>query len=360
MVVMSEAKQIFLHIGHYKTGTSAIQDFLSGNAHRLREYGFLYPACARPRNNPTNHGHLSLSLARAHGFRPPPWYREEMSPDAAFADLDETLAGAPEDRVILSSEEFVQLAMRKDPDAAVQDLKDRLAAHRVTVVFFIREPLSLLKSWFNEVNKGPVPTKTFPVFFMNLNEVFLSQQRIWAVYARHFGAENVRLVTYKNVGSAHLAEFLSVVGCAMPPPEQTDLVQQAQPEETLELTRLSKERPGTLDDHTVTAIGDVARFHRRAARIGAAYDQVAQHADEPRPSQLTAEAVIDHYARLLRPLQQTETLNQKEAENLRDLALKAEDVDIGLARALMQAAQVIRPEGKLINRKVAEYLDKLS
>lgn len=353
---MSENKHIFLHIGHYKTGTSALQDFLSNNASQLRSHGFLYPETSRPKNNPTNHGHLSLSLAREYGFACPAWYREDVSADAAYAELDETLARAPEDRVILSSEEFVQLAMREDPDAAVQDLKRRLDGHRVTILFYIREPLSLLKSWFNEVNKGPVATRTFPTFFMNLNEVFLSQSRIWANYARHFGADNVKVITYKNVGSAHLDEFLSLIGCRIRAPEHTDLLQQAQSEDLLELSRLAKERHGTLDDYTVTRIGDVARLHRRAERISSNYDEVARSSDLHRVSKLTGEAVIDHYARLLRPLQQTTAFNQKEADNLRDLALRAETVDMGLARALMQAAQMIRPNGAFINRKVSEYL----
>lgn len=352
---MSQPRQVFLHIGHYKTGSSAIQHFLSSHADGLRRHGFLYPPCSRPRNNPTNHGHLALSLARAHGFVPPAWYGEDIGADAAFAELDRTLRDAPEERVILSSEEFVQLALRDDPDAAVADLAARLANYRVTVLFYIREPLSLLKSWFNEVNKGPVATRTFPVFFLNMNEKFLAQRPVWKAYARHFGRGNVRLVTYKQVGSAHLAEFLATIGCDMPAPAEAPLMQQAQAEDRLELTRLSKERRGSLDDYTITRVADVGALWRRARRISDDYEEIARLSDAPQPSLLTGAAIIDHYARLLAPLRAAGKLNQKEADNLRDLALRAEGQDLGLARSLMQAAQVIRPDGPLINRKLAEY-----
>lgn len=355
---MSGIKHIFLHIGHYKTGTSAIQDFLSSNADELRRRGFAYPACSRPRNNPTNHGRLSLSLAKEHGFVPPAWYGENTTADEAFAELNSYLDGVTEENVILSSEEFVQLALRGDGDAAVADLKARLGGHKVTIIFYVREPFSLLKSWFNEVNKSPSPTRTFPVFFMNLSEEFLSQKAIWSAFAQHFGQDNLRLVTYKSVGSAHLAEFLAVCGCDMPVPPAVDLKQLAQPDELLELVRLAKRKDGTIDDYTITRIHNVARILEKAQTITADFNDIIQHSDVPRKSALSAAAVIDHYAHLLRSLDR-QFYNQKEADNLRDLALAAEKLDLDLARALMQTAQIIRPNGPLINSKVADYLERL-
>lgn len=354
------SQQIFLHIGHYKTGSSAIQDFLHDHATDLRAHGFLYPACGRPRSNPTNHGHLSLTLARDHGFAPPPWYGGKgRTTDAAYAELEDTLDRAPERNIILSSEEFVQLALRDDPDAAVADLKARLGPRKVTVLLYVREPLALLKSWFNEVNKGPKATRSFPVFFANMNEVFLSQHGIWTTYARHFGRENIRLLTYKQVGAGHLAEFLSAIGCPLTPPDTARLVQQAQALDKLETVRLAKIPPENLGDFTLSRFGGPEKLRNTARRISEDYNRLAAYADEPQPSLLTAEAVIDHYADLLRPLQNSGKLNQKEAENLRDLAIRAETVDLGLARALMEAAQVIRPDGPFINRKLADYRNRL-
>ena len=357
---MSKPKQIFLHIGHYKTGSSALQKYLSDASGELRQKGFLYPECCRPGNNPTNHGHLSLSLAREHGFHPPAWYQADMTSDAAFAELNKTLRSASEDKIILSSEEFMQLALRDDPDAAVGHLKEHLSGHDVRIVQYLREPFALLKSWFNEVNKGPVATRTFPVFFMNLNEHFLAQGQIWECFAKHFGAENIQLITYGKSGAAHLSGFLSAIGCDLTPSEDSEPVQVAQPEHLLELSRLAKERHGSRDDYTITRIRDGEAIDRRARTISESYREIARRSDAMQDSLLTGEAVIDYYARLLMPLQKTKVANPKEAENLRDMALKVEKKNVGLARALMEAAQTIRPDGTFINKKVSQYRQKIA
>lgn len=353
--ILGASKEIFLHIGHYKTGSSAIQDYLSRNADALKQHGYLYPASARPRNNPTNHGRLSLSLASDHGFVPPPWYRERPATDTAWAELDRELDAAPEGRVILSSEEFIQLGLRQDADAAVADLKARLAGHRVTVILYIREPMSLLKSWFNEVNKGPAPTRTFPVFFMNTHEAFLAQRPVWTVFARHFGRANLRVLTYKSVGSAHVVEFLDAVGCPLRPEQDLALVNRAQSLDALERRRLDKVAADRLEEFTVTRIAALDRLIRRAQRIADDYNEIAARSDHPLPSRIGAAAIMAHYADLLRPLQGSGRLNQREAENLRDMALRAEVVDLPLARALMEGARIIRPEGPLILKKLSDY-----
>ena len=355
LIAICMAKKIFLHIGHYKTGTSAIQNFLSDNVARLRKRGFLYPTGLRPRNNPTNHGILSLSLAQEYGFHGPGWYSEKISADEAYAALHAELNEAREENIILSSEEYVQLALCSDPNAAVADLKKHLAPYPVTVVFYIREPMALLKSWFNERNKGPMATRTFPILFMKLSRDFLGQQAIRAVFARHFGEENIKTLTYKHIGEEHIAEFLQATGCNMPVSKGAGkLVQQAIPEELLETSRLAKERAGTLDDYTISRI-NIQNLIRKVGEINAEYDQVAKLSDDARPSRLSSEAIIEYYARLLHPLQPTGSLNQKEANNLRDLALRIENSDQALALALMRTAQMIRPNGEFINKKIAEY-----
>lgn len=353
--ILGASKEIFLHIGHYKTGSSAIQDYLSRNAQALKQHGYLYPASSRPRNNPTNHGRLSLSLASDHGFVPPPWYRESPATDDVWAELHRELEASPEDRVILSSEEFMQLGLREDADAAVSDLKGRLAGHRVTVILYIREPMSLLKSWFNEVNKGPAPTRTFPVFFMNTHEGFLSQRPVWTVFARHFGRSNMRLMTYRSVGSAHVADFLAATGCPLRPDEDLALVNRAQSLDALERKRLDKVASDRMDEFTVTRLAALDRLVRRAQRITDDYNDIAARSDHPLPSRIGPAAIMAHYADLLRPLQGSGRLNQREAENLRDMALRAEAFDLPLARALMEGARIIRPEGPLILKKLSDY-----
>lgn len=353
-------KKLFLHIGHYKTGTSAIQDYLSSHADALRACGYLYPESARPKAGSTNHGHLSLSLARAYGFNPPPWYREDVTADDAYQALHDEIAQSAEEHVIVSSEEFVQLALVRNPEQAIRDLKERLAAYDVHIILYLREPFSLLKSWFNEVNKGPVGTRNFPTFFANLNQHFLSQERICKAYTDQFGPERMTLLTYKSSGADHIREFLRATGCGHEPMPDLTPVNPGQSLDTLEIARLSKDRRHSYAEATVTDVGGLDRFTRKVGRISRAYDRVAAQSDDPKPSRLSPEAIIHHYADLLTPARAITPLNQEEAINMRDLALEAEQAgNLPLAHAFMTVAQIIRPNGPLINEKLAQYNDAL-
>lgn len=348
-------KTLYLHIGHYKTGTSALQDYLSKNAKTLRKHGFLYPASSRPKKGKTNHGHLSLSLAQDYGFNPPSWYDDDISADQAYETLRQEIDAAPEDNIIISSEEFVQLALRTKPKAAIQDLKARLEGYNVKVVFYVREPLSLLKSWYNQVNKGRMGTRNFPTFFMGLKPQFLGQEAIWRYFSDVFGPENMLVLTYKSVGRDHICEFLNAVGCDHVPDEEIGLVNTSQPTPTLDVQRLSKDRRHSYDEATITNITNVTPFVSRANRVTKAYNKVAAHADVPAPSRLTPVSVIEYYSELVRGLGSEMELNHKEGARMRNLALQAEGTDVALAAALMDVARTIRPNGKMIERRLAGY-----
>ena len=58
------SKGIFLHIGIQKTGTTAIQMFLTNNHAQLREEGFKYldPGTSKLGLDNHNHWHLALCL----------------------------------------------------------------------------------------------------------------------------------------------------------------------------------------------------------------------------------------------------------------------------------------------------------
>lgn len=329
------------------------------HAGALRAQGLLYPATARPIRNRTNHGHLSLSIGRDHGFMPPPWYGENVATDDAYDALYAEVDAAPEQRVLVSSEEFVQLALRANAPAAIADLVNRLSRYDVRILFYVREPMSLLKSWFNQVNKGPVPTRNFPSFFHAVNGQFLAQRGIWQQFADGFGAENVVTLPYGKVGQDHVSCFLEAVGCTAPAVEEDKgLVNEAQPLQVLEARRIAKAGADRLR-MTFSEVKDIATYRGRVQKISDEFDALMTQLDLPLRSKLSATAIFEHYATLLASLTKPNQLNQKEADNLRDMALKIEGVDLALAKALMQGAYNIRPTGPLIVRKLSEYSDAI-
>ncbi len=352
-------KTLFLHIGHYKTGTSAIQKFCSDHARALAQIGLYYPAVARPQNNNTNHGQLSLSLAQAHGFQPPPWYVERRSPDEVFSEFREDVEKSGHDRILISSEEFFQLGLRENPLAAIADLRERLTGFDVRIILYIREPMSLLRSWFNQRNKGPRGTRTFPVFFQNLNPDFLSQLAPYKCFVEIFGSRNILVRSYVHRGMAHIADFLGALGqTSFPDLEMTDndiLVNTAVPIERVEAKRIEKRQERDLDTVTLSRISSLEGLLDKTAQINRAFSEIARKSNIPLTSALSLTNVFRHHRALITPLVAAGEANDKEAAILRDIAFEAETHDLELAAELMRTARLIRPRGAIIRRKLEEY-----
>lgn len=348
-------KTLYIHIGHYKTGTSAIQQYCSTHADLLAANGFLYPATGRPKDR-TNHANLSLPLAARHGFVPPSWYNANADVDQAFAEFRAEATAARQPNVLISSEEFLQLGLRADPRAAVADLRDRLEGFDVRVLFYIRDPMALLKSWYNQVNKGPYGTRTFPVFFKNLAPGFLSQAPVYRAFADTFGADRMILRGYRHAGMDHIRDFLGAIGYA-PLPSETDplSVNEAQDLDMLEMSRLAKERTHSYEQATLSQFGDIRALDRRVKQINTDFASIGALADPPIESSLSLAEIFRHLQALVAPLKARNCVNKQEAVIMRKAAVSVEDSDPELALALMRVAQIIRPKATFINRKVAEY-----
>lgn len=353
-------KTLYLHIGHYKTGSSAIQKYCSDNAADLRANGYHYPSVARPIHNRTNHGDLSLNLAMKYGFTPPGWYGDSKDLDQVYQDLHDECRKSDCDRIVVSSEEFVQLAMRENAREAVMELKDRFSAYDTRIVFYIREPMALLKSWYNEVNKGSFATRTFPVFFTKVARSFLSQVDIYDSFAQVFGDDRMTVLTYKKKGLDHIREFLGAIGYPAAVPGNDLLsVQEAQDPQFLELVRLSKNRNHSYEEATLSEFGSLKTIARRVERINVGYSRLAALSDVNVPSELSLTAIFRHWKYLMEPVVEHKCANRKEAEIMRDAAVEAESYDTELAYCLMDVAHLIRPNGPFIARKLKEYQERL-
>lgn len=357
-------KTLYLHVGHYKTGTSAVQKRFHEEASKLGDRGLLYPQAGRSEGGETSHGRLSLSLAARHGFAPPPWYRGDLDVEAAYAALEAEVEAAPQSRALISSEEFYQLALRDEAEAAFEELGRLLARFDVRPLIYLREPFALLKSWYNEVNKGPTGTRNFAMFYRNLNKDFLAQNRAVDLLSRTFGADKVLVRGYRGAGPDHLAGFLDAVGCPGALRDKSERVNEGTSLELLELVRLAKRRMD-YDEATLTRLGGsldglIEKTDSINAEFAAASSRIPRSAGGPIGSELSLVAVFEHMHELMRPLAPLGCLNDQEANQLRDLAIQVEDRDKRLAHALMRLAHMIRPHGKLIAGKLSALENALS
>lgn len=334
--------RLYLHIGHYKTGTSAIQAFCHQHADALAQNGLYYPKAGRGPSAMTNHAGLALPIAKDHGFYPPRWYQGGHDTDATFEALHDELGREKPDKALISSEELIQLALRDDPDAAIADLRHRLAPYDVRVILYLREPLSLLKSWYSQVARGPRPVRSFPSFFMARDARFFGQGALYDAFARGFGADKIVLRSYVDHGAAHIRSFLKRADVTAPDNARYPVVNVAPPTDDFERMRI--EQATTKGDARllVTQIDTPDALVETAARINADWARVTARTPERIESRLSARAVIAHYITLLEPAAGQIPLITQEADRLEHLAARCEAGQAELAAALTHAARIIR------------------
>ncbi|MAM60763.1 hypothetical protein [Maritimibacter sp. UBA3975] len=331
--------RVYLHIGHYKTGTTAFQAYCAANAKGLARRGLHYVEAGRLPVAPTNHAGLSVPLAQTHGFVAPSWYRGGPDADVAYARLQNELSSAPARRALISSEEFVQLALCNDPQAALADLASRLAPHRVTTIFTVREPLSLLTSWYAQVCRAPRPRPTFLSFFAGLNPDFLAQAPIASRFAAAFGPSSLRVIGYGGPTRAQVHRLLWATRTIPYSRADIPLANVTPGPAELEVARYAKRRAGGDDGVTVSVVS-LADLDARIAAINAGYARLARLLRGAPASALSLRSVVSHYCDLLRPASQRIALDLAEGEALAGLAEAAADSSV--SDALRGAAALVR------------------
>ncbi len=139
---MSKPKLI-LHIGHGKTGTTSLQNFLVKNSSKLIKLGYLYPVTRSPRHNhvllPAGFIHTKHLVAHEHQVYEGDvnWFKQDYY--YFWTALINDIKQYTPHTVILSAEQ-----MFRDFSAISKiELRDFLSDHfsEVTVVAYIRSPL---------------------------------------------------------------------------------------------------------------------------------------------------------------------------------------------------------------------------
>ena len=188
-----EPTHTIIHIGPHKTGTTSIQAMLSSLSRR-EDRPFAYPFCAEGETGQHTFAHLACDPEQP-----------------AFAAMLAELA-AMEGLCILSSEELCYL-----PAAGLRNLHDARPGARATIVYYQRDLLALLQSWWQETIKhGSVQ----PLASFALDRVLaphhlhlLVPDALLSGWASVFGREVIRIFRYEHISDVaqHFAsEFLGV------------------------------------------------------------------------------------------------------------------------------------------------------
>ena len=144
--------KILLHIGQSKTGTSAIQKFLTLNKDRLREAGFLYPGVKLSGITVDIGAHNSVADALARKYRYP-YYTDvqyfnkflkeakDVKAETIILSAEHFFGGEPRIWEVTSGEEFIKLYRKK-----IQRLASFLSDHEITILVYLRPQIDWLAS----------------------------------------------------------------------------------------------------------------------------------------------------------------------------------------------------------------------
>lgn len=208
-------KTLYLHIGHYKTGTTALQVFLARNPRFLARHGTEY--CELHLHN-AKHSHLAFALLREAGAeRLMHGYCDPTPPADLWADLMAHVRASPARKVIVSSEEFMRLG--EFPAAA-----DRLAELAATagnidirVIAYLRNPRDHLRSWHNQLVKMGVEVGDIAAAMQSgaIEAVHYDYARALTPWLAAFGPDRVVLRDYDRARRRRTGlyqDFFSVLG----------------------------------------------------------------------------------------------------------------------------------------------------
>ena len=137
---------LFIHIGAPKTGTTAIQQYLTRHRRALLEYGTLYPEAGKLN---TGHHRIGAAIFAERGSRLRGGDRDEVLAEAVAAIRAEIAASGAR-RVIVSSEYL----WGEQPIADVRRLLDGFVDCRLHVVAYLRRQDLLAQSLYMQAVKG--------------------------------------------------------------------------------------------------------------------------------------------------------------------------------------------------------------
>ncbi len=205
-------RKLLFHIGLPKTGTTAIQQFLSLNYERLRQHGILYPSSLRQTaSGSLCHAHASVAFSfdvcDYSQARKQQWSHWRQIDDQDIENFKQELTPGQSDIVVISSENMScknnvrrQLGNMKSVFEQIDDFKMQV------VVYLRRQDLFLESENYHRILSGKKTLKTH----VDINYLQLIEQ-----YSDIFGRANVIIRLFEDAqlhrGNA-INDFMTLVG----------------------------------------------------------------------------------------------------------------------------------------------------
>jgi len=189
-------KRLFLHVGHGKTGTSAIQAFLARTHEKLKERGYLYPY--HPSFSKALKGHISCGNVA-------------VSPDSAswFEDIIEIVEEESAYHTFIFSGE----SMFGDMDRVIDSFAAIREAVDLKIVMAVRNPLDMLSSEYQQSVKRGGEIISYKLFLESRGFICGHTARAAELVAvMESKGIPYELFNYSVIGRNIVAEFISRIG----------------------------------------------------------------------------------------------------------------------------------------------------
>lgn len=208
-------KTLFIHIGHYKTGTTALQQMMWTNRHALEAAGVDYAPQLVNRNK---HSAFAFSILKEANVRSlMHGYDRSESAAELWSGLFKYVESSSASSVLISSEEFARIG---GYPAACQALSARVSAApqniKIKVICYLRTPQEHLRSWYNQLVKMRIKTPQFSDALRSFIEpVHFDYEVLLGIWVACVGSRNLILRPYPSAPQNRTAifrDFLDAVG----------------------------------------------------------------------------------------------------------------------------------------------------
>jgi Sulfotransferase domain len=203
-------KQLYIHAGFPKTGTTTVQHFLYANRKKLKQQGVLYPKSCNH-----DHAHHPLVLSCINNKI------ETLSqiPTFPVSEIIETLGkeiiSSNCEKVVLSSEFFI-LFFHACNSGGIEKLVDFFNNFHCSTILYLRHPLSFIESGYSQEMKNtrmkvPVAFEDFKTSFLKRSG--LKYENVIDFFSDHLGNVIVRPFDRNQLKDKDiLSDFMSIVG----------------------------------------------------------------------------------------------------------------------------------------------------
>jgi len=274
-------KTLYIHIGHFKTGTTALQTFLSCNPKFLAKHDLNYAEVCQKFSK---HSRLAFSIYRAAGIETLMHnYNNPAAPEELWGELFDYVRGCKQSRVIVSSEEFMRMGAHPKAAAMLPQMAALAPDIDIRIIAYLRAPDAHLRSWYNQLVKMKVKVPDFNRALSGVIEpVHYDYALALAPWVEIFGAEAVTVRPYTaeiREGTNLFADFIKIFGVDLP--ARGVYVPRKDPnprldDRTLEMTRLMQNAglPANITNWTAQRAGKLLDAEAGAGEDGAAFEAV--------------------------------------------------------------------------------------